>query len=203
MPILSQDKTLPTCITKFSLGYALRNCGVPVIDAFDKSSNNYLYVYDDETIGYTDWTNIKPEFISKCFNIINPNENTIALLPLDGRIIKAKNIVQGGICDCMLITENVMCLIEFKTNATSPTSHRIIDNANDAINQLWHTFDGILLPKCTAVSKNLKQLTHIEFYVVFNTNLNVTRANSSLMDIKVQFIEDKKYPLYFDNKKKF
>lgn len=203
MPILSQDKTLPTCITKFSLGYALRNCGVPVIDAFDKSSNNYLYVYDDETIGYTDWTNIKPEFISKCFNIINPNENTIALLPLDGRIIKAKNIVQGGICDCMLITENIMCLIEFKTNATSPTSHRIIDNANDAINQLWHTFDGILLPKCTAVSKNLKQLTHIEFYVVFNTNLNVTRANSSLMDIKVQFIEDKKYPLYFDNKKKF
>lgn len=203
MPILSQDKTLPTCITKFSLGYALRNCGVPVIDAFDKSSNNCLYVYDDETIGYTDWTNIKPEFISKCFNIINPNENTIALLPLDGRIIKAKNIVQGGICDCMLITENVMCLIEFKTNATSPTSHRIIDNANDAINQLWHTFAGILLPKCTAVSKNLKQLTHIEFYVVFNTNLNVTRANSSLMDIKVQFIEDKKYPLYFDNKKKF
>lgn len=203
MPILSKDRTLPTAITNFSFNYALRNCGVNVIDAFDKSSDNYLYVYDNSILGYTDWTNIKPEFITKCFNVINLDANTLVLLPLDGRIIKAKDIIQGGICDCILLSENNMCLIEFKTNATSTNPLRIIDNATDAIRQLWHTFYDVLIPKCAAVSKDLNQLKQIEFYIVFNKELNVTSANSTLMDLQNQFLEDKRYPLYFNNTKTF
>ena len=34
-------------------------------NAFDKSSAEYLYIYDDSKLGYTDWTDVAPEFVSK------------------------------------------------------------------------------------------------------------------------------------------
>lgn len=203
MPKLSEDRNLPNSVTRYSFGYALRNCGVPLIDAFDKSSANPLYVYDDHDLGYTEWTNVEPDFVSKCFKVFNPNGNEIVLLPTDGRIIKAKDVIEGGICDCILVTDNYMCLVEFKTNATSTELHRIYNNAIDAMDQLWHTFDGILVPKCIAVSKDIKLISEIEFHVVFDKDLDVTSAKSSLMDLQNEFLDDHGYTLFFDNEKEF
>ena len=79
MPRLSQDRNLPVAITNLRLCTALQNCGViGVADAFDKSSAVHLYAYDDGDIGYTDWTDVVPEYVSKCFVAANPNNNTIA-----------------------------------------------------------------------------------------------------------------------------
>ena len=120
MPRLSQDRNLPVAITNLRLCSALQYCGaLGVANAFDKSSAEYLYIYDDSKLGYTDWTDVAPEFVSKCFVATNPNNNTIVLLPLDHRILTGKSVVAGGVCDGMLLTEKEMCLIEFKTNATS------------------------------------------------------------------------------------
>lgn len=119
MPRLSQDRNLPVAITNLRLCSALQYCGaLGVANAFDKSSAEYLYIYDDSKLGYTDWTDVAPEFVSKCFVATNPNNNTIVLLPLDHRILTGKSVVAGGVCDGMLLTEKEMCLIEFKTNAT-------------------------------------------------------------------------------------
>ena len=198
MPKLSQNKDLPTAITNLRLCTALKDCGaIGVANAFDKSSAEHLYVYDDGDLGYTDWTDVEPAFVSKCFEVTNPNNNTIALLPLDGRIITGPSVIVGGVCDGMLLTDREMCLIEFKTNASG--FNYLIQRAEDAIEQLWHTFNSIVKPRC----KEIENLLSVDFYVVFDKDLEVTGANSALMDLQIQFLQDYKYPLTFDNKKEF
>lgn len=205
MPRLSQDKTLPPAITKIKLSWSLQNCGVPVKDAFDKSTAAHLYVYDDMQLGYSDWDGQKPEFSSKCFHVDNPGSICIALLPLDGRIITAKEIIEGGVCDCLLLTEKEMCFIEFKTNATSTETLRILDNAAKALEQLWHTYNVIIRPRSINRLKSSAELEllYVNFHVVFDRDLKVTDANSSLMDLQTQFLEDKKHSLFFDYGKTF
>ena len=93
MPTLLQNRDLPVAITQLRLCSALRNCGsVGVENAFDKSDNENLYVYDDG--GYSDWTNVEPmAFLSKTFHALNPHQNTLVLLPLDGRTRPGNNII--------------------------------------------------------------------------------------------------------------
>ena len=183
---------------------ALQDCGaIGVANAFGKSSAEHLYVYDDGNLGYTDWTDVAPKFVTKCFVATNPNNITIALLPLDGRIITGPSVIVGGVCDGMLLTDKEMCLIEFKTNVSDFNYLTIIQRANDAIAQLWHTFDGIIKPRCAKKSKDVEQMLSVDFYVVFDKDLEVTGANAELMDLQIQFLTDNNHPLYFDNGKTF
>lgn len=205
MPRLSNDSNLPAAITNIRLCSALRDCGAHgVADTFDKSEENQLFVYDDRSLGYTDWaTSIDPDFKSKCFHANNPNGSTIVLLPLDGRIITGAKVSEGGVCDGMLLTEQEMCFIEFKTDVTSSNDLTIKQRANEAIGQLWHTFNGIIQPKCAAKRKPVEKFLSINFQVVFDENLEITGVNSELMDLQVQFLVDNHYPLYFTNEKTF
>lgn len=204
MPQLSIDRKLPQAITNIRLGSALQNCGsIAIVNAFDKSSAPCLYAYDNQELGYTDWTNQEPESISKCFRAHNPNTSQLVLLPLDGRIITGTNIVQGGVCDCMLLTEREMSMVEFKTNVSSSNYLTIIQRADEAILQLWHTYNDIVRPRCIAKSRDPEDLLSVDFYVTFDEQLSVTKAQSSLMEIQDAFLEDKRYPLFFNNEKKF
>ena len=204
MPRLSQNNDLPVAITNLRLCTALQDCGaIGVANAFDKSSAEHLYVYDDGNLGYTDWTDVAPEFVTKCFVATNPNNITIALLPLDGRIITGPSVIVGGVCDGMLLTDKEMCLIEFKTNVSDFNYLTIIQRANDAIAQLWHTFDGIIKPRCAKKSKDVERMLSVDFFVVFDKELEVTGASSVLMDLQLQFLTDKSHPLYFDDGKDF
>ena len=96
-----------------------------------------------------------------------------------------------------------MCLVEFKTNTFSSNYQTILQRANEAILQLWHTFNGIIKPKCATKSINVDQIPSVDFYVVFNKDLEVTGANSELMDLQMQFLTDNNHPLYFNNGKTF
>ena len=203
MPTLSQNRDLPVAITQLRLCSALRDCGsVGVEDAFDKSDNENLYVYDDG--GYSDWTNVEPmAFLSKTFHALNPHQNTLVLLPLDGRIITGKNIIEGGVCDCALLTEKELSFIEFKTNASSDLDETIFGHAEKAIKQLWHTNDGIINPACQKVGIDVKQKVYVDFYVVFNKDLSVTGVRADFQNLQDQFLQDKSYPLFFENSKQF
>lgn len=204
MPRLSLNKDVPIAITNVRLCSALQNCGATgVADAFDKSSAVNLFVYDDQMLGYADWNDIEPDFVSKCFMATNPDNNTIVLLPLDGRVLTGTSVIAGGVCDGMLLTDKEMSLIEFKTNVTSSNYKTIVQRANEAIEQLWHTFDGIIKPKCEEKNRNIELLLTVDFYVVFDKDLEITAANSELMDLQIQFFEDYKFPLYFNNEKTF
>ena len=204
MPRLSPNKDIPVAITNLRLCSALQNCGATgVDDAFDKSSAVHLYVYDDQRLRCTDWNDIEPDFVSKCFIATNPNNNTIVLLPLDGKILTGTSVIAGGVCDGMLLTDKEMTLIEFKTNVTSSNNKTIVQRANEAIEQLWHTFDGIIKPKCDERNRNIELFLNIDFYVVFDKDLEITAASSELMDLQIQFVEDYKFQLYFNNEKTF
>lgn len=204
MPTLSQNRVLPVAITRLRLCSALRNCGrIDVSNAFDKSNEDNLYVYDDASLGYTDWTNVQPAFLSKTFNAQNPNRNTLVLLPLDGRIITGQHIIQGGVCDCALHTDKEMSFVEFKTNVSSIYNVTILDHAKKAIDQLWHTYDGIIKPKCQQVGIDINQKVSIDFYVVFDNELSVTGVRADFQDLQSEFLQVNSYQLYFQNNKQF
>lgn len=205
MPTLSQNKELPDAIKQLKLRYALRDCGpVGVENAFDKSNDENLYVYDDENLGCSDWTNVElAACSSKTFHAQNPNKSTLVLLPLDGRIITGAHFIQGGVCDCALLTEKELSLVEFKTNVASIYDKTILEHAEKAKGQLWHTYDGIIHPECQKVGVDVKQKVSIDFYVVFDKDLRVTGAQASLQNLQNEFLLDKHYPLFFQNHKQF
>ena len=205
MPTLSKDRNLPDAIKQLRLCSALRNCGrVKVEDAFDKSDDENLYVYDDDNLGYSDWTNVEPTaFLSKTFHAQNPNRNTLVLLPLDGRIITGKKITKGGICDCALLTDKEMSLVEFKTNASSELYEAIFRHAEKAIKQLWHTYDSIINPRCRRVGIDITLKVSIDFYVVFDNELGVTGARADIQNLQDEFLQNNNFPLFFENNKQF
>lgn len=204
MPRLSTDRHLPPAISAIRLGSALRDCGaLGVEETFDKSDAPELFAYDDRLLGYTDWTDIEPELKSKCFVVKNPNGFTIVLLPLDGRTVTGVNVIKGGVCDGMLLTEKEMTLVEFKTEVTSGNYQTIIQRATEAVGQLWHTFDVILRHRCIKQSRDIDELLSVDFHAVFDKELEITGASSALMDLQSQFLEDYNHLLYFDNEKVF
>ena len=205
MPTLSQNKDLPVAITQLRLCSALKSCGqIGVKDAFDKSEDEILYVYDDENLGFSDWTNNEPTVsLSMTFNAQNPNKNTLVLLPLDGRIITGKNLIKGGVCDCALLTNLELCLVEFKTNVLSSSYLTVLEHAQKAKDQLWHTFDGIIDSECQKIGVDVRQNVSVDFYVVFNKDLNVTGVRADLQNLQNEFLMDKQYPLFFENNKRF
>lgn len=205
MPTLSKDRDLPDAIKQLRLCSALRNCGrVKVEDAFDKSDDENLYVYDDDTLRYSDWTNVEPmAFLSKTFHVQNPNRNTLVLLPLDGRIIKGPNIVQGGVSDCALLSDKEMSFVEFKTNVSSDNDLTVLQRANEAQDQLWHTYNGIIKPQCQGTGIDVEQIVSVDFYVVFDNDLSVTGVRADLQNLQNKFLQDKHYPLFFQNYKQF
>lgn len=205
MPTLSQNRDLPDAIKQIRLCSALQNCGqIGVKDAFDKSDDENLYAYDDESLGYSDWTNIEPmALLSKTFHAQNPNRNTLVLLPLDGRIIRGKHFIRGGICDCALLTDKEMSLVEFKTNVLSANNLTILQRANEAIGQLWHTYDGIIAPECRKVGIDITIKVIIDFYIVFDNDLSVTGVRADFQNLQNEFLLEKHYQLYFQNNKQF
>lgn len=205
MPTLSKDRDLPDAIKQLRLCSALRNCGwVKVEDAFVKSNDDNLYVYDDGNLGYSDWTSVAPTaFLPKTFHAQNPNRNTLVLLPLDGRIITGEHFIQGGICDCALLTDKEMSLIEFKTNVLSTNNMTLLQRANKAKDQLWHTYDSIINPGCKRVGIDITLKVSIDFYVVFDNDLSVTGVRADLQSLQKDFLQNNHFPLFFENNKKF
>lgn len=205
MPTLSQNNNLPVAITRLRLCSALRNCGaVGVEKAFDKSDDEYLYVYDDKLLGHSDWINVEPvDFLSKTFKVKNPGRNILVLLPLDGLIITGVHFIQGGVCDCALLTDKELSFVEFKTNVLSTNDLTILQRANEAVEQLWHTYDGIINPECQKVGVDVKQEVFIDFYVVFDNDLSVTGVRADFQNLQNDFLLDKHYPLFLGNSKQF
>ena len=205
MPTLLQNRNLPVAIKQLRLCSALQSCGrIGVKAAFDKSDDENLYVYDDQSLGYSDWTNVEPTaFLSKTFHAQNPNRTTLVLLPLDGRIITGAHVIQGGVCDCALLTDKEMSLVEFKTNVLSKNDLTILQRATEAKDQLWHTYDGIINPECRRVGIDITLKVSIDFYVVFDNELGVTGARADIQNLQNEFLQEKHYPLYYQNNKQF
>ena len=69
--------------------------------------------------------------------------------------------------------------------------------------QLWHTYDGIISPRCLAKGINIATMVDVEFYIVFNKELDVTSATASRLNQQMEFMSNHNFPLYFENEKDF
>ena len=195
MQRLSNNTNIPTAVKNLRLCPALSNCGcIDVQKAVDKTTDNHVYVYDDSTLGYSDWTNNVPSNLSKTFHAKNPNKTEIVLLPLDHRIITGPTVIQGGVCDCALLTVNELSLIEFKTNAKTESEKTLEQRCQEASDQILHTLNGILRPKCNQKHIDIDKKVDIDAYIVFDNKLiNVTGVQTIFQETAMEVLEKKKY----------
>lgn len=196
------DNNIPQEVRRLRLCSSLQSCGGTVEVCLKESNEVAMSIYDDASLGYTDWINgnsgLPDTFIAN-----NAGNKKLVLLPLDNRIISGPVVKQGGVADCVVLTMDNMSFIEFKTNVTSNTDFNISAKTEDAINQLWHTYDGIISPRCLAKGVDIATMVDIEFYIVFNKELDVTSATASRLNHQMEFMRDHNLPLYFENEKNF
>lgn len=196
------DNNIPQEVRRLRLCSSLQSCGGTVEVCLKESNEVAMSIYDDASLGYTDWINgnsgLPDTFIAN-----NAGNKKLILLPLDNRIISGPVVKQGGVADCVVLTMDNMSIIEFKTNVTSNTDFNISAKTEDAINQLWHTYDGIISPRCLAKGVDIATMVDIEFYIVFNKELDVTSATASRLNHQMEFMRNHNLPLYFENEKNF
>ena len=196
------DNNIPQEVRRLRLCSSLQSCGGTVEVCLKESNEVAMSIYDDASLGYTDWINgnsgLPDTFIAN-----NAGNKKLILLPLDNRIISGPVVKQGGVADCVVLTMDNMSFIEFKTNVTSNTDFNISAKTEDAINQLWHTYDGIISPRCLAKGVDIATMVDIEFYIVFNKELDVTSATASRLNHQMEFMRNHNLPLYFENEKNF
>lgn len=200
---LPNNNEVPSAVKRLMLCRALDDCGrIDVKGCIESSTVEYLYVYDDNKengAGYTRWTDEKPGNETKCFKANNATRKEVVLLPLDNRIVTSHAVRQGGIADCALLTDKEMTFIEFKTNVYS--TEYIEKHDKKAIEQLWNTYDKIIAPRCKNNNINITDKVDVDFYIVFDRELDVTAASATRLNMMVDFLERHGLPLYFDNEK--
>lgn len=199
-----QNKGIPKAVTRLRLCKSLEDCGHSVEKCFKSSSAKTLYAYDDTVLKSSDWKeSIAPEEISRSFIVRNDDGIEIVLLPLDNCIISGNSVTKGGVNDCAILTEWQMSFIEFKTNVTSNSDKNMEDKTNDAIKQLWNTFDTIISPRCKTKGIDLAAEVDIDFFIIFDRNLDVTNVSASRLEKQLYFLKTTGFQLYFDNEKSF
>ena len=191
----------PLVISRLKVIAALSTCGnVNAVNDLDFSNAADLYAYDTEN-KYTEWEEKTPLNPTKAFHLINKSNKDVVLLPLDNYIVKDTHLTIGGIADYALLTSDELLFVEFKTNATSTTKKALINNSKKAQKQLWHTYDSILKPKFVAQGVELESEVEIEFYIVFDSLLNVTGANAAFMNQMTKFEDMYGHLLFFSNER--
>lgn len=68
--------------------------------------------------------------------------------------------------------------------------------------QLWRTYAEIIRPKCGTLNGQELCLP-VYFHVVFDKMMEITGVQSQLMDLQMQFLEDNKHQLFFNNERTF
>lgn len=196
------NNNIPIEVKRLRLCSSLQDCGGTVEACLKESDAKSMSIYDNEALGYTDWkggdSGLPDTFIAN-----NSDNKKLILLPLDNRIISGPKVKHGGVADCAVLTMDNMSFIEFKTNVRSNTDRNISEKTEDAINQLWHTFNEIIFPRCSAKGIDIAKMVDIEFYIVFNKELDVTSSSASRLNYQMEFMNDHHFPLYFDNEKNF
>lgn len=191
----------PLVISRLKVVAALQSCGnVAAVNNLDYSNAVNLYSYDTSN-KYTEWQDTVPANPSKAFHLVNSAQKDVVLLPLDNCIVKDAHLIEGGITDSAFLTNDELLFVEFKTNATSSTKDALKRNSRKARKQLWHTYESILKPKFAEQGIELDEEVEIEFYIVFDSSLEVTAASASFMNQMKKFQDEHNHPLFFDNER--
>ncbi|ETD28698.1 hypothetical protein HMPREF1173_01293 [Prevotella nigrescens CC14M] len=105
-------------------------------------------------------------------------------------------------CDCALLTVNELSLIEFKTNVKTQSDETLEQRCREASDQILHTINGIVRPKCNQMHIDIDKKVDIDAYIVFDNEL-VTGVQTIFQAIAMEVLEKNKLLLYVDNEKIF
>ncbi len=197
-----QNNNIPQEVQRLRLVTALSGCGGGVDLCLKESTESEMSVFDDDILRYSDWI-IGDANSPKVFVAHNGGHKNLVLLPLDNRIVSGHKVTEGGVADCAILTMSDMSFIEFKTNVVSNSVGNIESKTNDAIKQLWNTFNVIIAPRCAKKGIDISKLVNVEFFIVFNKDLDVTGTMASRLNLQMEFKKNYNYSLFFENEKNF
>lgn len=108
-----------------------------LVALFETEKRGTIWITDDATVGHsifvTDTNGVNKD---KLLKVLNPNIKSLFLWHIDG-VMFAKY----SKCDCALLHERLMHLIEFKANAKNASDDSIQANYEKASEQLALTFE--------------------------------------------------------------
>ncbi len=160
---------------------------------FEKSTHGIIWVTDEKKEGHcvfvTDTNGINK---NKLLKVLNPNAKTLFLWRIDGVMFQHLSK-----CDCALLHDKLMHLVEFKANAQNQSDASIEANYEKASEQLALTFEQFL-GLYDKAGKNLWSIfDDIDAMVVFDKT--VPQDNAYQKKVKKQFTDRTSIKLDFGN----
>lgn len=86
----NQANNIPNEVKRLRLCSSLQNCGGAVEVCMKESNEPIMSIFDDSTLGYTDWV-IGNSGKSDAFTANNATNKKLILLPLDNKITRWRN----------------------------------------------------------------------------------------------------------------
>lgn len=170
------------------------------IDPFLLHSSSNEHIVDSETLKISGF--VTPAFGQiedadlKFFEILNSKGKSFSLMQIDHAII---NTTATSKCDCAIIDDTWLDLIEFKANAQSDKPKTIRKNYKKAMKQLQKTLK-IIESSLAASGHTIRDKRTIEAFVSFRKGY--PRTTSSEMAYRTTFAtRTRGIPLFFDGKK--
>lgn len=190
---------IPAYITSVHLDSAFRPY-CHNIDSFLMHSSSNEHIIDSETLKISGFVTPtfgqKEDVDQKFFEVLNPQGKPFSLMQIDHGII---NTTATSKCDCAIVDDLWMDLIEFKANAQSDKPKTIHKNYKKAMKQLQKTLN-IIESSLAASGHTIRDKRTIEAFVSFRKGY--PRTTSSEMTYRTTFaIRTNGIPLSFDSKK--
>ncbi len=165
-----------------------------VEDCHEISSAEHFFIVEERKSG----TSVIVEQVDEnavFFSVINPNQETIHFIPIDGKNGALK--YDGSYCDVVIFEDHFFSFLEFKLNATSSAELSIRKNRLKAVRQLVNTIEFF----DEKLSKNYQGLK-LEAIIATPDDI-YPRKDTAWDSLAVEFLEEYRIPLYEDTKKEY
>ena len=160
---------------------------------FEETTHRTIWVTDDEDAGHsvfvTDTNGVNK---NKLLKVHNTNATTLFLWRIDGVMFQRLSK-----CDCALLHDRLMHLVEFKANALNQTDESIEANYDKASNQLAITFEQFMDLYENAGKDLWEIFDDIDARIVFDKT--VPQDNAYQKKVKKQFTDRTLLKLEFGN----
>ncbi len=162
-------------------------------ELFEYSNRRTLFVYDDAEVGHSIYvSDTKGIGRDKMLKVDNVENQGFFLWHIDG-VMYEKNTK----CDCALLSDQHMLLVEFKSNAGNASEASIEENYKKAASQIEETLH-VITEKCEQVEIEVRKIVKVEAYAVFNRT--VPGNDASRKNIAAKFLKNTNVKLKFENK---
>lgn len=147
---------------------------------FQETTHAHVWVTDDDLSGYSifvfDTNGVNKD---KLLYVTNPAAHAVFLWAIDGKMFKKLSK-----CDCAIISDNILHLVEFKANVESENLQTIREHYDKASNQLSLTLQ-YLSEACEKIGGNIfETFKDIDAQIVFDRQIPQDNAYQKSLSSK-------------------